>query len=315
MATKKQKRKAPGRSPPPAVERPGSARRGVAALLRRPARWLVGVVVGAVAILATGILTGIPGQLLDVPAIKDRLRSGPDLSVTAETVYLDDEGRSFATPRGVEPGAQLRRALRQPGAAASPDLVTKLRAAGGVSFAVLTLRLILEGRRNQQVDILDIRPDPASLRRAAPLAGTLFHVSAQGGSATLRMLVNLDEPVPVAREPRLDSATETQRPGAPFFENTTISLQDRERQVVVLRALTERYDATFRLRITYRIGDSDKVVLVDDGGRPFQVTAPSPGPAPDTWAYQEAYDLQGDFSLCRLADPQRIGRTGRACAS
>jgi hypothetical protein len=105
----------------------------------------------------TSVLTGIPAQLLNVPATQDKLRSGPDFSVAAETVYLDDEGRSMAT-QATQLDEQLLRVISKPGAAASPEFVKLARAAGGVNVEKLTVRVVLEGRRNQQIRILGIYP-------------------------------------------------------------------------------------------------------------------------------------------------------------
>jgi hypothetical protein len=312
VAVKKQRRKPHTQPPAKRASHKSRPRRLVGTFLSRPFRWVMGLVVAAATALATSVLTGIPAELIDVPAAKDMLRSGPDLSISAEIVYLDDEGRSMAIRENVKPGEQLQRLMTQPGAGASPEFVQQVWAIGGVNLGVLTVRLIVEGRRNQEIHILDIRPDITE--RTDPLGGTLFDVGAQAATPTLQMMFDMDHPNPIAHEALLDPGTEELRPGRPFFEKTTVSVRDRERQVLVLRATANRHYVAFALKIDYRIGDENKTLVVNHHGKPFGVTGPHLGPKPDIMSYERAYQLQGDFSLCRLANPHRIPPGVGACA-
>lgn len=288
-----------GTGAPPQASGPGLLRRSFS----RPLRWVVGLVLAAVATLVTSVLTGIPAQLVDVPAAQDKLRSGPDFSVVVDITYLDDEGRSMATG-ATHLDEQLLHVLAQPGGAATPEFLKLARAAGGVNAEKLTLRVVLEGRRNQQIRILDIRP--VVVEQTPPLSGTLFNAGPQGGEPTLRMIIDFDRPNSVVREVLPESAPLDPKGGRPFFDNTTISLRDREQQVLLIRTTVTRYHVAFKLQIDYRIGDESKIMEIADHGRPFRVTGINPGPEPHTLSYERAFELQGDFSLCPVADPHRI---------
>jgi hypothetical protein len=277
------------------------------ALLRRsigrPLRWVLGLILAAVATLVTSVLTGIPSQLFDVPAVQDELRSGADFLAAADIIYLDDQGRSMAT-HATEVDAQLQRLLTQPGAAATPEFLELVRAAGGVNVEKLTIRVVLEGRRNQQIRILGIHP--VVLEQTPPLGGTLFDAPPQGGDPAMQMVIDLDHPAPVVREVLHEPGSGEPQAGRPFFANTTISLRDREQQVLVIRATATRHYTAFNLQIDYRLGDENKTMQISDHGQPFRITGLRTGPEPKTLTYERAFTLQDDFSLCPVTDPHRI---------
>jgi len=79
--------------------------------------------------------------------------------------------------------------------------------------------------------------------------------------------------------------------------------------VLNIRIQDRRFYATFDLEIDYIIGTESSVVhklIVTDNGRPFSITGIPTGRNPGTAAYQEAFQLQGNFSLCQVSDPGRI---------
>jgi hypothetical protein len=189
-------------------------------------------------------------------------------------------------------------------AAVAPEYLRLARAAGGVNVGKLTIRVVLEGHRNQQIRILDIHP--VVVEKTQPLAGTLFSAPPQGGSATMRMIIDFDQPNPIAREVLQNSDPLDPKGGQPFFYNTTISLNDREQQVLFIRTRVERYYVAFILQIDYRIGDENKTIQITDQGQPFRITGLHYGPEPDTLSYEQAFQLQGDFSLCPVVNPHRM---------
>lgn len=269
----------------------------------RPLRWVLGLILAAIATLITSVLTGIPSQLFNVPAIQDKFRSGEDFSVAADIAYLDDEGRSMAT-RATKVDEQLQRLLAQPGAAATPEFLRLARAAGGVNVEKLTIRVVLEGRRNQQIRILGIHP--VVLEQTPPLSGILFDAPPQGSDPTMQMMIDLDHRNPVVREVLREPGSGEPKAGRPFFANTTISLNDREQQVLFIRATATQHYIAFNLQLDYRLGDESKTMQITDHDQPFRITGLHTGPEPDTLSYEQAFTLQGDFSLCPVTDPQRI---------
>jgi hypothetical protein len=111
----------------------------------------------------------------------------------------------------------------------APLLTDQLRAAGSVDLSDLTLRVTLEGRSNQDVRILGIRP---VVERTTPLDGTLFFAPSQEGEPSMNMIVDLDDPMPVLRK-----ADENGTPGRPYFDNNSIRLPDHEQDVLVIRVM------------------------------------------------------------------------------
>jgi hypothetical protein len=255
----------------------------------------------------TGALAGIPGQLFDVEAVKDRVRPGPDFRHSVEIVNLADQGYRIAVPGRYRPTPKEARLAERLDGVTAPQLDAELRSHGGVDVQKLSLRIVLEGRSNEEVRILDIRP--VAVRRTAPIDGTLFNVTPQGSTPTLRMIVDLDDAVPVLRTavigPR-DELIGTR----PFFEEKTIRLRDRERDVVLIRATAERYSVAFKLEVDYVVGARRKRTVIDNRGRPFRVTGTSCTTEPGVASYKRIYDLgtgpQGFLRLVDVADPTRF---------
>lgn len=270
---------------------------------KRKARlWLIPV-------LATGLALSLQQQIVELPSriagmIRDSgsdAASGPDFAAAVEVVRVDDEdGFSAATSGDFRPSAAQSRFLAQPMSSASKKFDGLLRSTGAVNVGKQTLRLVLIGLRDQQVNILDIHP--VIVRRASPLAGTLFAVGAQAGSPTFQIVYDLDRPYPVAHKAVLDEHTSELEPGPPFFAGTTITLHRDEQNVVVLRATTRRFYAAFRLDVTYMLGNRRMHKVIDDHGRPFQVTGVSRGPDGKD-RYRRVFTAQSDYSMCQTVGP------------
>jgi len=230
--------------------------------------------------------------------------------------------------------------MTQPEGGASPTFMSDVRAMGGVNVDELSIRLIVNGNSPQGVRITDIHP--VSQTRSAPLGGTLFYLPPQAGNATIKMMFDLDEVVPIARDiAQLPCHDVTQgdtvrcvvtddpypqqpltayvggavSPGESFFDNESISLADHEQQVLYIRAQVTHFSATFKLEVDYTVGnDSGDVhkVIVSDQGQPFRVTGMPSGTGSGTVSYQAAFNLQENFSLCPVADPRSIPMAGAA---
>ncbi|MXG29814.1 hypothetical protein [Streptomyces sp. YIM 132580] len=249
--------------------------------------------------MITGGIMALPGQLFNVPSLKDDIRSGPDVSVAVAKVQLDDEGMSRVTRKDHRPSTSLRRFLAQRGAASSPDFDQRLQSVGAVNLERLTLRVVFTGHRNQTVNIVNIQPE--IVERGAPWSGTLFSVPSQAGSPTMNMMFDLDRPRPVARKATFDEEKGGIAPGGPFFGEQTITLKDTGQQVLLVRAVTARHYVAFRLKATYMLGDRTRSVTIDDHGEPFQVSAVSGGPDRLKDAkYRRIFVLENDFSLCQI---------------
>ncbi|MEU6139681.1 hypothetical protein ABZ848_04885 [Streptomyces sp. NPDC047081] len=266
-----------------------------AARARRVHAWLIPIVLVGVATLIQDQIAAVPDRVGGWLSSQDAPATGPDFSVSVDLIRLDDEGLSAVTPEDFRPDAAQAALLARQDIAASPRFTALLRSAGAVNLGTRSLRLTLTGRRDDQVNILDIQPE--FVRRTAPLSGTLFDVPSQGGSEAFTMMLDLDRPNPVAHEAVSDGDTYGLRPGPPFFARRTITLKKKEQSVVILRATTQHNYAVFRLRLTYMVGDRRKQTVVDDHGQPFRVTAPASSDGRS--GYRRVFGLQPDFSLCQ----------------
>jgi hypothetical protein len=270
---------------------------------------LAALLVATFAALVQGWLTQLPAQIFNPQSAKDRIRSGPDFSVTADIVLLDDEGASMVTRSDYRPTGPDLRLISRPGAGVSPKFSRLMRSAGGISADDLTVRITLTGHRNQKINILDIHPQ--IVQRGAPWSGTYFSVPHQGGSSTMNLMFDMDRPQPVARDVEFEGG-EVPVPGRPFFSQRTITLRDNEQQVVLVRFVTDHHHVAFKVGFTYMLGHQKKKTVIDDHGRPFQVTA-SLDPYAKRMPYRRFFEGQGDLSFCQV-EKDRITREEGACS-
>jgi hypothetical protein len=275
-------------------------------------KWLAGLAVATLGAIITSALTGLPSQVIDVNALKDRIRPGSDFSSTVDIVYLDDEAYSITVPGNHAPSPLQERLMSRLDNVSAPELVDDLRRAGGVDVDDLTIRVVVRGRSNQGVQIVGMRP--IVRRRTPPLTGTLFHIPPQAGAASIRMIVNFDQPIAVLREVR--GSFSGPRGGRPFFDENSIKLADGEQDVLVIRAVTSRYSISFVLEVTYLLGNAERTVTIDDHGQPFRVTGTACDGAPRVATYERFYDLvsgsQG-LTLAPVANPTKSTQAHDVC--
>ncbi|MET8046984.1 hypothetical protein ABZU75_05235 [Streptosporangium sp. NPDC005286] len=266
---------------------------------------MVATVVGGVALAGLGWLWP---ELVDDAALKDgvrtEIRGDDDLDYHVETIYGEDEGRSMAFADVVLPDASLLKIMNRQNGAVSSELNDRLRAMGGVNLGKLTLRINFEGRRKREIRIVDIRP--VILKRSAGLGGTLFSVPSQGGTPIARMVINLHEPVPVAREVVAGNPFGDGTEGEPYFEKEVISLPDGKQKTLIVRLNEKRHHSTFYLQVDYLIANEKKRILIKDRGRPFQLTGLHCGPTPGMSSYKSAFGLDMGYKLEPLARPDRL---------
>jgi hypothetical protein len=229
----------------------------------------VGLIVSAIGALIIAAVAGLPGQLIDLNAAKDKIRPGADLDVRVDVLHLDDQGYSMASATPYEPTKNEMSALAPGNFDATEQLTNDLRARGWRDVGRLTLRVALQGRSNREIRVVDIRP--TEIQRMPPLHGSLFYLPPQEGAASIVLLLDLDNPSPVANAvARYDEWGPV--PGRPFFESSTIRLGDRDEDVVMIRATAQRSAVKFRLKLRYLIGGDLKETVIDDHGRPFGIT-------------------------------------------
>jgi hypothetical protein len=276
--------------------------------LRRPATWLLTVVAGAIALLVTQIVSGLPAQLINPNWVKDLFRPGPDLVVAAQIIDRDENGFSMAVPQDYQPNPKF---LTMPGAAADPEFGRDLYEAGGVRISPLNLEVVVTGHRNQEIRVLDI--SPVIIKRTDPLGGSAFLFPGQGESDNVEMVIDFDALVPIARESGDEANSGEPHLGEPYFDRHKITLGDNEQEVITMPIRVTRYYVEFDLKFDYLVGTEKKSLVVDNDGQHFRVTGIRTGPDPDSLPYQRVYIMRGDFSICPIENPSQMSLGQSKC--
>ena len=168
----------------------------------------------------------------------------------------------------------------------------------------MKLRLVLEGRRAEEVRIIDIMPEV--IERKEPTQGTFFDVAPQGIDDDINLDLDLDSP-------NLVLLTEDPKP-EPFFESKTISLKDREQVVLQIHVVAQMYYYSYRFKIIYFIGGEKREQIVSNGNMPFEITGPRCTPDRKALSYRAVYALQDDFSVKPAPHPEKyVGEEWDAC--
>jgi hypothetical protein len=267
--------------------------------------WLAGLVVAALATVLSGTLTSVLGHLFDSRAVEDRLAGGEDIAVTVAVVHDDSNFTTALTGRYDIPPDDPSRADLTAGEAA--QLADRLTASGGYAVPYLRLRILLEGRRSQQIQVTDLAI--IGLRSGPAPRGTLVHIPPQGGGAITQLAYDLSDPLPVAQAVGEDGPT-----GHPYFVGNGISLADREQAPLTAQLIAKPgASEEFRLQLRYTLGGRAKTQSIDDHGRPFRVAALNCSRAPDgspVLSYDSAYLMTGSdtgaYVLATADDPQYI---------
>jgi hypothetical protein len=286
----------------------------VRSFLRKPLTWILAVV----ASILTGVLTGLPGQVVDVPAAQDQVRAATrddlDIRIVSEVVHLEDQGYSMAMPRRYEPTAGQQKLMSDIfGADNGRDLARQLRSAGGADLDNLSMRVLFEGRRNQVIRIVDIRP--VNIKRETSFPGTLFYLPPQAGPPNMQIFFDMDEKQPKARELVVDKTTDKYVGGELFFRKTSIPLPDRGQDVAIIRATAAKQAVSFDLQIEYVIGAERKETVFNNNGQPFRVTPPHCDPVTRQASYESAYEMRAnannDIAALPARDPRQVFECGK----
>jgi hypothetical protein len=222
-----------------------------------------------VAAILTATLTFIPQQLVDNQALGDAVRNGDDLRVTVDVVN-DDGDYTIATPEtwSLPPDNPLNQHVSSD---AALQLMSTIRTHGGFDVGRLRVRLLLEGRRNQQIRVTDIVV--TNSKDIATVSGTLVNLHEEGGDGSIEVLFDLNDPLPGARIPEPNPNGPGLVAGNPYFSQNTISLNDREQVVVVPEVRPAANHASeFELSVRYTIGGERRSMTIDNNGQPFRVT-------------------------------------------
>jgi hypothetical protein len=230
-------------------------------------------VAGAIALLVTQIVSGLPAQLINPNWVKDLFRPGPDLVVAAQIIDRDENGFSMAVPQDYQP---------------NPKFLTM-----------------------QEIRVLDI--SPVIIKRTDPLGGSAFLFPGQGESDNVEMVIDFDALVPIARESGDEANSGEPHLGEPYFDRHKITLGDNEQEVITMPIRVTRYYVEFDLKFDYLVGTEKKSLVVDNDGQHFRVTGIRTGPDPDSLPYQRVYIMRGDFSICPIENPSQMSLGQSKC--
>jgi hypothetical protein len=275
----------------------------------RALAWGGGLLTAAISALITALLVGLPTEVQDVPAVKDRVRElargDKPLRINVVSTH-HDESFSMVFPGDYEPTPDQKQQLAdnlspETAAAAERDFDK----AGAASLGEELLQLQVEGRRNQQVTIVDIRPK--IVKRTSPLAGTLFRIPSEGALAT-RMGINFDEKIPTPREVPEDGFSAVDTWGGRYFEKFTINLKDRGSETLLIGLSTLHHYVEFDLVFTYTLGGVSSTETVDNNGQHFRITAPNCIKETSFMSYGHAFanSANGVWGVGPVANPARV---------
>ncbi len=249
---------------------------------RRVLKWLGGTLAAALAAVVIAAVTGIPGQILDGPKVKDALRDydaqalvkglrrGDALQLTVlDLTTLHGWAAAFPADR-VAAAQQFLDQRAWPEDIG--DFFRRELDAGGYAIGSLVVELEVEGKRNQEITIYDIRP----LVRPAPIpVGAAVRIASEGDT-TRQMVFDLDTPAPIAKAipdgmDGLGALTDTAT--SPFFRTQRIGLPDGHKETLALTFVAVRGAYEFTLAIDYELGGQKFTQTVTLSGAPFRVAA------------------------------------------
>jgi hypothetical protein len=244
-------------------------------LLRRLFRWtltkLVVVVVAVIAIAAfvtKDLLTQGLQQQVDPPHVLDQMSREPAVRTTPDLAGYGTDGNLMALPGVfVATAAEMATLNERATSEGGQDRYTRLILdKGGVQIYKFAMNLGLEGRRNEQIRIADIKP--VILKRVQPMNGTLICSPAAGGGPVEAMDFDLDSRIPQAllHEESGDSQE------LPYFSKRTITLNRGEVVDTYLTFKTEAYYVEFNLAVDVVYGGQNETITVTNGGKPFKIT-------------------------------------------
>ncbi|MCU1408100.1 MAG: hypothetical protein JWM23_180 [Microbacteriaceae bacterium] len=225
-------------------------------LALRPVLWLGGIVVAALGIALTNVLVPQFGK-----GINQITQSGDAVNVDDVSIWRIGSQLALPSFSAGKVGTLNAQAWEEQ----EQWLVDH----GAVDMGSTEVRLALSGKRADGVRIVDI--SPVSDCSQPPYSGALFVSPAAGADTITRVKFDLDDPRPVAKTSNyVDGAYRDE----PYFASNTMSLQQDEQQVFIVTATTQLHFCRFELELSVLDGGTMRTQMVDNHGRPFQVTAP-----------------------------------------
>ena len=238
----------------------------LASLVRKPATWVVGVILVALgATFSSGLqslFAGLlpdgwsePGSGIKVVDVRRKPLSGPVLIPQAESVKFSDQ-------------TDAREKVNDPEWEAQHEWY----AAGRITWEVT-----LVGRHSDPVVITDIRPSRTGACTTMIRQGTLVDDVPQGEGKKIELTTAID-----AEVPELTSVDD----GSAYFDDGTVTLAKGETVVISIQATSAGPTCQWVLEADYvDHGKRETMTIKAPGDRPFRITGSSEGnPYELTWS-------------------------------
>ncbi|MEU6025166.1 hypothetical protein [Micromonospora sp. NPDC047134] len=216
--------------------------------------------------------------------------------------------RDFVLPRSVEiTNAQLE--TLGPGQLISETGWFREQEGTAVDFGTFTMTL--RGNADEQVRITEMRVVKSC---AGPLSGTYFYGYSQGSGDTLKIGFDMDDPSPIAQRLGYSESRGFFPTGEPYFSLKPVTLDPGEKETLLIGAFTKRQSCTFTLRLVVSTSSGAFFQDIDQGGRPFRITATAlerhVGAPLSGYARAYAYLVEPDGTRGRWqpVDPATFGR-------
>jgi hypothetical protein len=171
----------------------------------------------------------------------------------------------------------------------SDAFTTWYAAHGGVAQDSAYSNITVRGNESQSVRITDMK---VIKQCSAPFDGTLLHFYTQGGDQeTYQVGFDLDAPDPVAQEMADTSARGLHPTGQDYFAVHTIVVDPGQTITLTVGGFTKDHACTFRVRIIEATSHGPVWQNVDEGGKPFAITATAtpPGSSDANARYRVVY--------------------------
>jgi hypothetical protein len=231
--------------------------------------WVGGLLTAIVTGVAVALSVHFSDHVVDVK--RPAAQNGPPITIQHVSA-APIAGDTFAFPEPLNlPHAQLE-AFDNTANGYMPGWVGKNQdypwawEHGGAAVDGIAIKLDVRGNRNSPVRIESMQ---LAEQCRDPLKGTLFYSPSAGGGAVMQMLFNLDKVHPIAQLPTNSGA----QFGKPYFLLQTITLASDEQQQIQLVASTQKHYCEFRIDMAVLDGTNIVHEMINNGKRPFRVTA------------------------------------------
>jgi hypothetical protein len=248
-----------------ADEKPSEGVRRVLDSGTKARKWILGIVVAAVAAVITSYVTG--GITSGVDRVRGSFEEEPaPLGVTVTRLAKEGSGHwVFAQPMKAVKAIPLPN--RDLGALETWDAWAHSH--GGMDASSTGVRFIVEGATSHPVVLTGLTAE--IVERLPPPRGVHVVPFGGGGLPTRRFEVNLDESPPTVRS--LAAAPELESAPPPIDFPYRVSATDPE--VFLMIGSTLACDCAWRANLEWVYQGKKGMTVIDDAGRPFRTVSPS----------------------------------------